>query len=184
MSHSPTLQLSNLALTDLEIQSRLLPSLVWADLQNCPKIGDKTLETLATKTALRTLRWINNPAATPSGYLALANSTSLKALNVSGSLHFNDQACQLHLQSPTLQALDVSFCSGLTDQAFAQIKSPLTLLNIQGCTELTDQILESILQLKTLKHLFLAFNQNFTEIALSALEKLPLETLKIYALDL
>jgi F-box/leucine-rich repeat protein 14 len=183
MTNAHTLKIHNYPLSDVEIQTHLLPTLTFADLQNCPEIGDQTLESLATSLKLRTLRWIDNPQATAAGHIFFAHRASLQSLNVSGCHEFTDTACRQHLDSLTLQSLDVSFCPRLTDDAFSQIKAPLTFLNIQGCTELTDHLIDLISQLKTLKHLFLAFNKNFTKNALRSLEKLPLQTLKIYGLD-
>ena len=105
-------------------------------------------------------------------------------LNKSGSEQLTNEACQQLLQSPTLQALDVSFCPHLTDEAFAQIKAPLIFLNIQGCTNITDKTLAKLRQLKTLKYLCLAFNEKISKTALLALESLPLKRLKIYPLDI
>ena len=105
-------------------------------------------------------------------------------LNESGSEQLTNETCSQLLQSPTLQALDVSFCPHLTDEAFSQIKAPLIFLNIQGCANITDKTLIKLHQLKTLKYLCLAFNEKITKTALSALENLPLERLKIYPLDL
>jgi len=154
-----------------------------ANLQNCPYLGDSTLHRLAQLPSLEALRWIANPAATPSGHLFLAQHTHLHSLNISGCSQFRDAACQLHLQNPLLHSLDVSFCP-LTDTAFTSIRSPLIFLNLQGCSSITDCTLHRLIQIPTLKHLYLAFNSKITKVGLRALKNLPLHTLKIYNLDL
>lgn len=180
----PILKLNNPLLTDHDIEALIPATLQSADIQNCAKISDKTLQVLALKTHLRSLRWIANPAATTSGHLFLAHHANLHMLNVSGCQQFTNEACQKHLQSETLKTLDVSFCPLLTDEAFAQIQAPLTYLNLQGCSQITDQTIYRLSLLPTLKHLFLAFNEKLTKKSLSFLKSLPLQTLKIYPLDI
>ncbi len=179
-----SLRFANHRLTDLEIEQHLRPSIQAVDLQNCTSLSDLTLQKLALKARLKSLRWISNPNTTPSGHLFLASHAKLESLNISGCEQFTDEACRKHLQSPTLQSLDVSFCTNLTDQAFTNITAPLAFLNIQGCSLLTDQTIEKLKALKTLKHLCLAFNEKITKTAIATLKALPLRTLKIYPLDL
>lgn len=178
------LKFTNYPLTDLEIENKLNEFVLSVDLQNCGYLSDLTLTHLARKTRLKSLRWISNQNTTPEGHLLFANHTQLHTLNVSGCEQFTDEACIQHLKSPALQYLDVSFCKNLTDLAFSQIIAPLTFLNIQGCTQITDQTIELLQGLKTLKHLCVAFNDKISKTALATLKTLPLQTLKIYPLDI
>jgi hypothetical protein len=178
------LRFTNQQLTDQEIEKHLHKELLTVDLQNCEHLTDQTLAQLALKTSMYSLRWVSNPNATSAGHLFLATNATLKALNVSGSEQFKDDACSKHLQSPTLQYLDASFCSNLTDQAFSCISAPLMFLNLQGCTQITDQTIHTLLSLETLKHLYLAFNDKITKTAINLLKNHPLDTLKIYPLDI
>lgn len=173
---------NNPHLTDQEME-RVLPhceKLEHVDLQNCDKIGDKTLHSLTRKVSLRALRWIGNLATTPNGYSHLAqNCCNLCSLNLSGSLYFSSGMCQGLLSSATaLSSLDLSFCP-LEDDAFLKINPSLAFLNLQGCSGLTDRALCRLAEFPSLQHIFLAFNDQFTRKGLIALSHL--KTLKVYA---
>ncbi|MDE3045667.1 MAG: hypothetical protein KGJ02_03380 [Verrucomicrobiota bacterium] len=174
---------NNPLLTDKELEEVLshCKQLENFDLQNCPKIGDKTLHALTDKVCtLRALRWIGNGATAPATYLRLAkNCPRLCSLNLSGCSSFSTDICRSLLAScPSLAYLDLSFCP-LEDGAFASANPSLTFLNLQGCTTLTDHTLRHLARLPSLRHLYLAFNDRITKNGLRALSHL--KTLKLYA---
>ncbi len=174
-----TLEISNHPdLTDLEFQKIILhcPSLETLELKNCPLLGDSAIQILTQYTpSLRALYWIGPSQVTQEGYQALCH-LNLSFLSLSGS-SLSSSACHSLLHStPTLAALDVSFCP-LDDRAFHDVRSPLRFLNLQGCSGITDETLHQLSKASSLKHLFLAYSDQLTPTGLQTLSSL--ETLRI-----
>jgi hypothetical protein len=146
------------------------------EVKNCGSLGNKTLRFLIDKyPTLQALGWIDNLLTSEEGFAHLIENSSLRALNVSGSLHFSSPLCrELLSRSTSLQSLDVSFCP-LTDAAFSSIHAPLTFLNLQGCTEITDKTLQFLAKISTLKTVVLGLNKKLTPQGIDKLERLPMK---------
>jgi len=156
--------LKNSSLSDEEFLRSVTPGLQSVYLQNCPNLGDATLNALALTPSLSCLNWVSNPSASDEGYRCLGrNSTNLVSLNISGCLAFSSETCRHLLSRLTfLKALDISFCP-IGDEAFEELSAPLVYLNLQGCTNITDVTLERLSKISTLKYLYLAHNDGITQ---------------------
>jgi len=84
----------------------------------------------------------------------LGKAIELKCLNLHGSKHLSDEAIKIICRLPKLLKLNLSFCSGVTDNGIKWLKLPnIRVLNLSYCHQLTGKSFQYIATLKTLKEL-------------------------------
>lgn len=166
---------------DLEPLEHLSASLVSLSLRHCWALSDGGLSALAPLTCLGLLDLFGCQRITEEGLTALAD-LPLRSLDV-GRCGIGSLGPVAALQG--LRTLGLSYCRGLGDRhlaALAPLAASLTSLDVFECTGLTDEAGAELAALTGLRELHLAIGDTLTDEGVQHLRPLTcLRVLNLYA---
>jgi hypothetical protein len=154
-SYLSTLHLTNCGQITDEIMklfsTYLAPSLKNITLEGAFLVSDSSFSSfLSSCFDLLVLRLRHNPKIGPLTIESLSQQKSLRSLALCNSLNINDHLLNcLSFYNLSLDDLDLSFCSNITDDAFSD-KIFFKSLTVEGCQNLTDNFLDKLVGLEGL----------------------------------